>query len=103
MFIMMAARRVSGESRHYEMKPLDPPQRVPDVYTGGWKPSEGRDNLCMLLQRFSSRQQMRYIGWIVGKYGGLFKEYATGRPVTYHADILAYHVAVNYDPDNHFG
>ena len=20
---------------------------------------------------------------------------------TYHADILAYHVAVNYDPDNH--
>ena len=37
--------------------------------------------------------------WIVGKYGVLFK----GMPQktsTYHADILAYHVAVNYDPAN---
>lgn len=39
-------------------------------------------------------------GWIVGKYGGLFKEMPQ-KTSTYHADILAYHVAVNYDPDNH--
>ena len=49
-----------GESWHYEMKPLDPPQCIPDVYTGGWKPDERR-NSWLLLQRFSSRQQMLYM------------------------------------------
>lgn len=43
---------------------------------------------------------MPIYGWIVGKYGGLFKEMPQ-KTSTYHADILAYHVAVNYDPDNH--
>ena len=38
-------------------------------------------------------------GWIVGKYGGLFKQMPQ-KTSTYHADILAYHVAVNYDPGN---
>ena len=31
-------------------------------------------------------------GWIVGKYGGLFKQMPQ-KTSTYHADILAYHVA----------
>ena len=37
--------------------------------------------------------------WVVGKYGGLFKN-MPAEICTYHADILAYHVAVNYDPAN---
>lgn len=37
--------------------------------------------------------------WIVGKYGGLFKN-MPAEICTYHADILAYHVAVNYDREN---
>jgi len=35
-------------------------------------------------------------GWIVKKYGPLFKDMPP-QPTTYHADILAYHVAVNLD------
>ncbi|MCC8103484.1 MAG: hypothetical protein LIP11_14910 [Clostridiales bacterium] len=35
-------------------------------------------------------------GWIVKKYGPLFKDMPL-QPTTYHADILAYHVAVNLD------
>ncbi|MCD8076450.1 MAG: hypothetical protein LUF27_15750 [Lachnospiraceae bacterium] len=35
-------------------------------------------------------------GWIVKKYGPLFKDMPS-KPTTYHADILAYHVAVNLD------
>ncbi|MCD7762612.1 MAG: hypothetical protein LUI14_05340 [Lachnospiraceae bacterium] len=34
--------------------------------------------------------------WIVKKYGQLFKD-MPAQPTTYHADILAYHVAVNLD------
>ncbi len=36
--------------------------------------------------------------WILKKYGQLFKDMPT-QPSTYHADILAYHVAVNLDYD----
>ena len=56
------------------------------------------EQLASAAEIFQQAADVIY-GWIVGKYGGLFKEMPQ-KTSTYHADILAYHVAVNYDPDN---
>ena len=86
-----------GESWHYEMKPLirhNVFQMCTEV--DGSRMREGQ--LASATEIFQQAADCIY-GWIVGKYGGLFKQMPQ-KTSTYHADILAYHVAVNYDPGN---
>ena len=86
-----------GESWHYEMKPLiryNVFQMCTQVDGSRLKD----DAPASATEIFQQAADIIY-GWIVGKYGALFK----GMPQktgTYHADILAYHVAVNFDADN---
>ncbi len=93
---MMAVRK-AFESLALRNEAADSAQCIPDVHKGRRKPSEG-GNFCFCFRDFQQAADGIY-SWIVGKYGVLFK----GMPQktsTYHADILAYHVAVNYDPAN---
>lgn len=83
-----------GESRHYEMQPLTR-HTVFQMCTqvDGSRMKEIRNPSPDVIFRQSADSIYQ---WVVGKYGGLFKN-MPAETCTYHADILAYHVAVNYD------
>ena len=86
-----------GESRHYEMQPLTRHpvfQMCTQVDGNRMKDIKNPSSDLIFEQSADSIYQ-----WIVGKYGGLFKNMPT-EICTYHADILAYHVAVNYDRES---
>ena len=86
-----------GESRHYEMQPLTRHpvfQMCTQVDGNRMKDIKNPSSDLIFEQSADSIYQ-----WIVGKYGGLFKN-MPAEICTYHADILAYHVAVNYDREN---
>ncbi|MCD8348446.1 MAG: hypothetical protein LUD16_10995 [Lachnospiraceae bacterium] len=82
-----------AESRHYELRPLTR-QTVFQMCTevDGSRISDAAADVGVI---FDACVEQIY-GWIVKKYGPLFKD-MPARPTTYHADILAYHVAVNLD------
>ena len=87
-----------GESRHYEMQPLTRHpvfQMCTQVDGNRMKDIKNPSSDLIFEQSADSIYQ-----WIVGKYGGLFKN-MPAEICTYHADILAYHVAVNYDRESH--
>ena len=86
-----------GESWHYEMKPLIR-HNVFQMCTqvDGSRLKEGTD--ADATEIFCQTADTIY-GWAFGKYGILFKKMPP-KTSTYHADILAYHVAVNYDREN---
>ena len=86
-----------GESWHYEMKPLIR-HNVFQMCTEVDGSRMREEQLASATEIFQQAADCIY-GWIVGKYGGLFKQMPQ-KTSTYHADILAYHVAVNYDPGN---
>lgn len=86
-----------GESRHYEMQPLTRHpvfQMCTQVDGNRMKDIKNPSSDLIFEQSAYSIYQ-----WIVGKYGGLFKN-MPAEICTYHADILAYHVAVNYDRES---
>ena len=86
-----------GESRHYEMQPLTRHpvfQMCTQVDGNRMKDIKNPSSDLIFEQSADSIYQC-----IVGKYGGLFKN-MPAEICTYHADILAYHVAVNYDREN---
>lgn len=86
-----------GESRHYEMQPLTRHtvfQMCTQVDGSRMKDIKNPSPDVIFEQSADSIYQ-----WVVGKYGGLFKN-MPAETCTYHADILAYHVAVNYDREN---
>lgn len=86
-----------GESRHYEMQPLTRHpvfQMCTQVDGNRMKDIKNPSSDLIFEQSADSIYQ-----WVVGKYGGLFKN-MPAEICTYHADILAYHVAVNYDREN---
>ena len=86
-----------GESRHYEMQPLTRHpvfQMCTQVDGNRMKDIKNPSSDLIFEQSADSIYQ-----WIVGKYGGLFKN-MPAEICTYHADILAYHVAVNYDRES---
>ncbi|MCD7736877.1 MAG: hypothetical protein LUI07_07970 [Lachnospiraceae bacterium] len=83
-----------AESRHYELRPLSRQtafQMCTEVDGSRMKNGAGGS----AKEIFSACVNQIY-DWIVKKYGQLFKDMPQ-RPSTYHADILAYHVAVNLD------
>ncbi|MCC8066699.1 MAG: hypothetical protein LIO94_06320 [Clostridiales bacterium] len=83
-----------AESRHYELRPLSRQtvfQMCTEVDGSRMKNESGNSPETI----FSACVDLIY-DWIVKKYGQLFKNMPT-QPSTYHADILAYHVAVNLD------
>ncbi|MCD7818063.1 MAG: hypothetical protein LUH07_03295 [Lachnospiraceae bacterium] len=86
-----------AESRHYELRPLSR-QTVFQMCTevDGSRMKNGAE--VSPKEIFSACVDQIY-GWIVKKYGSLFKDMPL-QPATYHADILAYHVAVNLDFEN---
>lgn len=86
-----------GESRHYEMQPLTRHpvfQMCTQVDGNRMKDIKNPSSDLIFEQSADSIYQ-----WVVGKYGGLFKN-MPAEISTYHADILAYHVAVNYDRES---
>lgn len=86
-----------GESRHYEMQPLTRHpvfQMCTQVDGNRMKDIKNPSSDLIFEQSADSIYQ-----WVVGKYGGLFKN-MPAEICTYHADILAYHVAVNYDRES---
>ncbi|MCD8336426.1 MAG: hypothetical protein LUD18_03975 [Lachnospiraceae bacterium] len=86
-----------AESRHYELRPLTR-QTVFQMCTevdGSRMNSLPADSEADAEHIFWACVEQIY-GWIVKKYSPLFKDMPL-QPTTYHADILAYHVAVNLD------
>ena len=86
-----------GESRHYEMQPLTRHpvfQMCTQVDGNRMKDIKNPSSDLIFEQSADAIYQ-----WVVGKYGGLFKN-MPAETCTYHADILAYHVAVNYDRES---
>lgn len=83
-----------AESRHYEMKPLTR-HNVFQMCTqidGSRMKEEQPVGVDLIFERSAGVIYQ----WIVQKYGGLFRNMPQ-ETSTYHADILAYHVAVNYN------
>lgn len=84
-----------AESRHYEMRPLTR-HTVFQMKTrvDGSRMKEEEADSTAIFERCADVIYQ----WIVQKYGGLFKNMPP-QASTYHADILAYHVAINMDRD----
>lgn len=83
-----------AESRHYELRPLTRHtvfQMCTQVDGSRLKTEQPADS-GMIFERCAES----IYKWIVRKYGMLFKNMPQNVE-TYHADILAYHVSVNYD------
>lgn len=83
-----------AESRHYELRPLTRHtvfQMCTQVDGSRIKDQEVTSELIF------ERAADSIYRWVVQKYGVLFKDMPQ-ETTTYHADILAYHVTVNYDP-----
>lgn len=88
-----------AESRHYELRPLTR-QTVFQMRTqvdGSRMKGKADEEGAEVTSReiFDACVEQIY-DWIVKKYGQLFKDMPQ-KPSTFHADILAYHVAVNLD------
>lgn len=86
-----------AESRHYELRPLT-------RHTVFQMCTQVDGNRIRSEQPVDSRQIFERAAdsiykWIVRKYGGLFKDMPM-ETTTYHADVLAYHVTVNYDQES---
>ncbi len=84
-----------AESRHYELRPLTR-HTVFQMCTQVDGSRIRQEQTPSSRQIFERSADIIY-KWIVRKYGVLFKDMPQG-VCTYHADILAYHVTVNYDP-----
>lgn len=83
-----------AESRHYELRPLTR-HTVFQMCTqvdGSRLKSDQPVDAQMIFERCADS----IYKWIVRKYGVLFKNMPQS-VTTYHADILAYHVSINYD------
>ncbi|MDO4323149.1 MAG: hypothetical protein Q4C61_11525 [Lachnospiraceae bacterium] len=83
-----------AESRHYELRPLTRHtvfQMCAQV-DGSRLKTEQPAEPDMIFERAADA----IYKWILRKYGVLFKDMPQ-MTTTYHADILAYHVTVNYD------
>ena len=83
-----------AESRHYELRPLTR-HNVFQMCTrvdGSRIRTEQPVTADMIFERSADG----IYKWIVGKYGCLFNNMPQ-EPSTYHADVLAYHVTINYD------
>ncbi len=85
------------ETRSYEFKPLT---RHP-VFQMRTQVDGNRihEEEPLTLRRIFELSADCIYQWILQKFGGLFKNMPQ-EPSTFHADILAYHVAVNYDAEN---
>lgn len=87
-----------AESRHYELRPLlrHPVFQMCTRVDGSRMKTDQPVTADLIFVRSAE-----YIySWALKKYGGIF----SGMPreiSTYHADVLAYHVTINYDPENH--
>ncbi|MDO4297774.1 MAG: hypothetical protein Q4C59_04750 [Lachnospiraceae bacterium] len=84
-----------AESRHYELRPLTR-HTVFQMCTqvDGNRIKDQRVTPELIFERSADS----IYRWVVQKYGVLFKDMPQ-ETTTYHADILAYHVTVNYDSD----
>lgn len=83
-----------AESRHYELRPLTRHtvfQMRTQVDGSRIRGEEPVTDRIIFEQSADCIYQ-----WITQKYGNLFKDMPFSTS-TYHADILAYHVAINYD------
>lgn len=83
-----------GESRHYVLRPLKRHtvfQMVTEV--DGSRIEEGKKPSAELI--FERSANLIY-QWIVSRYGELFQNMPK-ETTTYHADVMAYHVAIQYD------
>lgn len=83
-----------AESRHYELRPLTR-HTVFQMCTqvdGSRLRTEELVTTDLIFQRSADC----IYKWIVRRYGTLFKDMPE-ETTTYHADVLAYHVTVNYD------
>lgn len=85
-----------AESRHYELRPLVR-QNVFQMCTqvDGNRIKNEEDAPSEIIFKRSAELIYR---WIVKKYGGLFMNMPINL-TSFHADILAYHVTVNYDQE----
>lgn len=86
-----------GESRHYELRPLKRHtvfQMATEVDGNRFKWDKKVPSELIFVQAADLIYQ-----WIVSRYGELFPDMPE-EATTYHADILAYHVAINYDREN---
>lgn len=83
-----------AESRHYEMKPLTRHSvfQMRTQINGSRLKEEQPVTADLIFERSAGIIYQ----WVVQKYGGLFKD-MPHETCTYHGDVLAYHVAVNYD------
>ncbi len=86
------------ESRHYELRPL---RRYVTFQMktrlDGSRVKQEEEPTANYL--FTQCAKLTW-KWIVSKYGVLFHD-MPDEVQTYHADLLAYHVAVKYHPDRH--
>jgi len=88
-----------AESRHYELRPLTRQtvfQMRTQVDGSRLRGRTEDDGDGVSSDEIFDACVEQIYDWIVKKYGQLFKNMPQ-KPSTYHADILAYHVAVNLD------
>lgn len=83
-----------GESRHYVLRPLKRYTVFQMVTEVDGSRLEG-EKKAPPEQIFARSASLIY-QWIVSRYGELFTNMPK-EPATYHADVMAYHVAINYD------
>lgn len=87
-----------AESRHYELRPLTRHTvfQMRTILDGSrWKGEEP-----VSPERIFYLAANQIYDWVVQKYGSLFKTIPP-KITAFHADVLAYHVTVNYDPDDY--
>ena len=83
-----------AESRHYELSPLT--RHTVFQMCTQVDGSRIRSEQPLSQEQIFEKSADYIYKWIVRKYGNLFKDMPQ-EPTTYHADILAYHVTINYD------
>jgi ppGpp synthetase/RelA/SpoT-type nucleotidyltranferase len=86
-----------AESRHYELRPLTRHAvfQMRTQVDGNRLKTEQEITPELIFERSADS----IYKWIVRRYGDLFKDMPQTTS-TYHADILAYHVVVNYDREH---
>lgn len=87
-----------AESRHYELRPLV--RHTAFQMCTQVDGSRLKTDQPITADLIFTRSADYIYRWIVRKYGVLFKDMPQ-ETSTYHADILAYHVTVNYDREAH--
>lgn len=83
-----------AESRHYELRPLT--RHTVFQMRTQVNGSRIRTEQTITPELIFERSADCIYKWVVRKYGQLFKDIPP-ETTTYHADMLAYHVTVNYD------